>query len=220
MDCCSVVDAVGLVLDTTFAFNLLAFCAVSDCALVCAMIGLNGDFLCDVCVDTSIFGAAPPLLTLLLLMICFVLDCTGDTVFGVFALSDVTENLEPRVPIPFGLDTGVGGFVMVVWFGITFDMAIGMGDDVFAFCVVCCTNCGVIVTPPDAIIGLTVMLLFTPAVTGSVFDDVAVAAAVVATLRAVTVSALFLLIAATASFVGSLCFAFDCMGLRIMAAIG
>lgn len=63
-------------------------------------------------------------------------------------------------------------------------------------------------------------VLFTP---GDVFDDddeEPVAAAVVATLRAVTVSALFLLIAATASFVGSFCFVFDCGGLRMIAAIG
>lgn len=95
-----------------------------------------------------------------------------------------------------------------------------------AFCAVCCTNCGVIVTllPVffDDRIGLTVMLLFTPAGTGGVFDEDAVAAAAVVatTLRAVTVSALFLLIAATASFVGSLGFVFGCGGLRIMAAIG
>lgn len=192
------------------------------------MIGLNGDFVFAVCVDTSICGDAPRLLTLLLLLICFVLDGTGDRVFGTFALSDVTENLELRVPIPFGLDTDVSEFVIVAWFGITFDMAIGMGDDVLALdselCVVCCTNCGVIVTPLpvclDGSIALTVMLLFTPAATGSAFDDDAVAATVVATLRAVTVSALFLLIAATASFVGSLCFAFGCSGLRIIAAIG
>lgn len=186
------------------------------------MIGLNGDFVCDVCVDTSIFGDTPRLFTLLLLLICLVADGTGDTVFGDFALSAVTENFELRAPSPFGLDTGVGDLVMVVWFGITFDMAIGMGDEVLAFGV-CCTNCGVIVTPPavclDDRIGLTVMLLFTPTVTGGVFDDGAEAAAVVATLRAVTVSALFLLIAATASFVGSLCFAFG-SGLRMIAAIG
>lgn len=100
-----------------------------------------------------------------------------------------------------------------------------MGDEVLAFCAVCCTNCGVIVIPVpvclDDRIGLTVMLLFTPAATGGVFDDDAEDAAVVATtLRAVTVRALFLLIAATASFVGSLCLVFGCGGLRIMAAIG
>lgn len=100
-----------------------------------------------------------------------------------------------------------------------------MGDEVLAFCAVCCTNCGVIVTPVpvclDDRIGLTVMLLFTPAATGGAFDDDAAAAAVVGTtLRAVTVSALFLLIAATASFVGSLGLVFGCGGLRIMAAIG
>lgn len=192
------------------------------------MIGLNGDFVCDVCVDTRIFGDTPRLLMLLLLLICFALDGTGDTVFGVFVLSAVTANFEFRVPIPFDLDTGVGDFVMVDWFRATFDIAIGMGDDVFAFvsgfCVVCCTSWGVIVTPLpvclDDKIGLTVMLLFTPAAIGGAFDDDAVAAAVVTTLRAVTVSALFLLIAATASFVGSLCFAFGCSGLRIIAAIG
>lgn len=109
-----------------------------------------------------------------------------------------------------------------------------MGDEVLAFdngfcaddalAFVCCTNCGVIVTLLFACladrIGLNVNVLFTPVATAGVFDDVAVAATVVATLRAVTVSALFLLIAATASFVGSFCFVFDCGGLRIIAAIG
>lgn len=61
--------------------------------------------------------------------------------------------------------------------------------------------------------GLSVMLLLTSA-TGGVFDGRAT------TLRAVTVSALFLLIAATASFDGSFDFAFDWFGFRIMAGIG
>lgn len=75
---------------------------------------------------------------------------------------------------------------------------------VFAFVWI---TCGVMVTPPPVNlaakfgIGLNVILLFT-SVTG-VFD------ADVATLRAVTVRALFLLIAATASFVASIPFVPD-----------
>lgn len=82
-------------------------------------------------------------------------------------------------------------------------------DDGLSF--VCCTNWRVIVTLLPVglfdVIGLRVNVLLTPAATGGDFDTA------VTTLRAVTVSALFLLIAATASFVGSLCFAFDCGGL-------
>lgn len=82
--------------------------------MVCAKIGLNGDFVCDVCVDTSTFGDTPRLLLLLLLLISFVLDGMGETTFGVFVLSAVMDNLVLRGPNPFGLDSGVGDLVMVV----------------------------------------------------------------------------------------------------------
>lgn len=121
MDCCCLADVGGFVFVTTFALGLLVlFCIASACALVCAMIGLNGDFACVVCVDTSIFGDTPRLLLLLLLLlICRVLVGTGDAAFGVFAVFNaVIDNLEPvfaeRKPNPFGFDTGVGDFVMVV----------------------------------------------------------------------------------------------------------
>lgn len=242
-------DAIGFVLNTTFAFVLLVFCtgcAVCRCAFVCATIGLNGDFVGDVRAETSIFGGTSRLLLLLfLLVVCRVFTDTSDIGFGALfdVFNAVMENGFAPVftfvcvevkPKPFGFDTGVGDFVMVAWFRLAFVIAIGMGDEVFAFgngfCVVvvfafvCCTNSRVIVTVLPVcladVIGLNVNVLFTPAATGGVFDDDAVAAAVVATLRAVTVSALFLLIAATASFVGSLCFAFICGGLRIIDAVG
>lgn len=66
-------------------------------------------------------------------------------------------------------------------------------------------------------IGLSVKVLFTPV---PFFVDDGDAAAGVTTLRAVTVSALFLLIAATASLVESFCFALICTGFRIIDAGG
>lgn len=105
----------------------------------------------------------------------------------------------------------------------TFDSATGIGDAVFDSGL-CVRPCIVFVfameiLPPlnfgDTIgMGLNVMLLFT-SVTGGVFD-----AEGTTTLRAVTVSALFLLIAATASLVGSFDFVLDGIGFRIIAATG
>lgn len=61
--------------------------------------------------------------------------------------------------------------------------------------------------------GLSVMLLLTSATVGVFVTDGT-------TFLAVTVSALFLLIAATASLVGSFGFVFDWVGFRMTAAIG
>lgn len=106
-------------------------------------------------------------------------------------------------------------------------MLTGTGDEAFGFEFEVSVrldenDCGVIDTPPPINfvfdcggIGLNVILLLTPGTFGKPFTAEA------ATLRGVTVSSLFLVIAVTASLVASPVFdKFDWIGLRMMDGMG